>query len=121
MKNWIKNNRNYIILFILATIICIPLISKYENVFFDDGIQHIAKSYGAFESIGDGQIIPNIMINFCNGFGYSWNIFYGPISTFFPLIFRIFTDSYIVCYKLTLFAGLFLSRNFYVQICKKIY
>ena len=44
-----------------------------------------------------------IMSNFCNNFGYSWNIFYSPLTAYIPLIFRIFSFSFETCLKLFMF------------------
>ena len=35
-----------------------------------------------------------IMSNFCNNFGYSWNLFYSPFTAYFPLLFKIFNFTY---------------------------
>ncbi|MBR3697081.1 MAG: hypothetical protein IKM97_02250 [Clostridia bacterium] len=43
LKN--KNFINVLIMFFLTIIICLPMINKNLNVYYDDGIQHIARSY----------------------------------------------------------------------------
>ncbi len=67
------------------------------------GIQHIARLMGTFQSLQEKQIFPVIMSNFCNGFGYSWNLFYSPFTAYIPLIFKIFGTSFIGCIKLFIF------------------
>ena len=79
MKNKIKD---YTIILVFAIIISIPSLNKNFNIYGDDGIQHIARLMGTYQSIAEGEIPPVIMSNFCNGFGYSWNIFYSPITDF---------------------------------------
>ena len=90
-----KENVKQILVLLFATIfVCIPLVTKDIDVTYDDGIQHIARLIGTESSLKEGQT--EIMSDFCNGFGYSWNLFYSPITAFMPLIFRIFTFSNII-------------------------
>ena len=96
-----------IILFVCALIVCLPLLSSEINISYDDGVQHIARLIGTETGIKEGQT--SIMSEFCNGFGYSWNLFYSPITAFVPLIFRIFGASYINCIKLFMFVITFIS------------
>lgn len=96
MKERIKS---YIFIIILSIIVSIPLFNGDFNIYIDDGIQHICRLMGTYQSITEGQTFPMIMSNFCNQFGYSWNIFYSPITAYVPLLFRLFTDSYVVCLK----------------------
>lgn len=118
MKNRIKD---YIIVLVFALIISIPLASENLNIYVDDGIQHIARLMGTFQSImEDGQTIPVIMSNFCNGFGYSWNIFYSPLTAYLPMIFRIFTSSYETILKLFMILVSFLSGVSMYEFMNKI-
>ena len=110
MKDKVKNKiRDYLIILLFALIVSIPLISSNINIYIDDGIQHIARLMGTFQSIDEGQFIPVIMSNFCNGFGYSWNIFYSPFTAYVPMIFKIFTDSFEVILKLFMILLSYLS------------
>lgn len=99
----------YIFIFIASIAICIPLFSKDLNIFRDDGIQHICRLMGTYQSIEEGQFFSVIMSNFCNGFGYSWNIFYSPITAYVPLILKIFNLTYTNCIKVFMFIVVFLS------------
>ena len=117
MKDKIKD---YIFIFIVAIIVCIPLFNKNYNIFIDDGIQHVCRLIGTFESIAENQKFPVIMSNFCNGFGYSWNIFYSPITAYVPLLFKLFTSSYIICIKLFMLLVTFLSGITMYEFLKKI-
>ena len=105
VKKIFMNNKTFIAsLFIIITsiLISIPIFNPDFNMQFDDGIQHICRLIGTEQSINEGQPIPVIMSNLCNGFGYSWNLFYSPVTSYLPLIFRIFTKSYEMCLKLFL-------------------
>ena len=102
LKSIIHNKITLVSLFIIiiSIIISIPMFDPNYNLQFDDGVQHICRIIGTEQSIKEGQLIPVIMSNFCNGFGYSWNLFYSPVTAYLPLIFRIFTTSYEMCLKL---------------------
>lgn len=89
---------------IVSIISLIPMFDPNYNIQFNDGIQHICRLIGTEQSIKEGQLIPVIMSNFCNEFGYSWNLFYSPVTAYLPLIFRIFTTSYEICMKLFVLA-----------------
>ena len=115
-KYILKNDKSlsYVIIFIITLLTCIPLFSKYIDISADDGIQHICRLIGTHASLKEGGLFPVVMSKFCNGFGYSWNIFYSPLTAYVPLIFKIFTNSYLVCLKVFMFLTMFLSRNIYV-------
>ncbi len=105
-----KENVKSSILLLLASIcICLPLLNKKLNIGYDDGIQHIARLMGTYQSIQEGQLFPVIMSKFCNGFGYSWNLFYSPVTAYVPLIFKLLGFSFTNCIKLFVFCVVFLS------------
>lgn len=110
MFNTILNKPNIkqiLVLLFASVFICLPLLSSQIDISYDDGIQHIARLIGTDASIKEGQT--EVMSDFCNGFGYSWNLFYSPLTAFTPLIFRIFNCSYVDCIKLFMFVVTFLS------------
>lgn len=118
IKEILKNEKYYslIIILIASIFICLPLMSKKTDMTYDDGIQHICRLMGTYQSLQEGQT--NIMSNFCNGFGYSWNIFYSPLTAFLPLIFKILGLSFTVCIKLFIFLVVFLS-GYFMYLCVK--
>ena len=103
----IKNFKEILIIVFASVFVCIPLLSQQIDISYDDGIQHIARLIGTETSIKEGQTA--IMSDFCNGFGYSWNLFYSPLTAYLPLIFRIIGCSYINCIKLFIFLVTLLS------------
>ena len=120
IKEVLKNEKYYsiIIILIASIFICIPLMSKNIDMTYDDGIQHIARLMGTYQSLGEGQI--SIMSSFCNGFGYSWNIFYSPITAVAPLLFKLLGLSFTACIKLFMFVVVFLSGYFMYVFTKKV-
>ena len=109
-----------IIIFILALIVSIPLASKDLDIYVDDGIQHIARLMGTYQTIAEGEFPPAIMSNFCNQFGYSWNIFYSPLTAYVPMIFRIFTNSYELILKLFILLLSFLTGIAMYEFVNKV-
>lgn len=108
------------IILLVAIITCIPLLWSNLDVYFDDGIQHIARAYASFLALQNGES-PTVLSTLTNGFGYSWDLFYGFLSTFIIIFCKLFTSTFINAYKLTLFLGLLLSRIYYVHMCKFYY
>ena len=105
-----KENTNLIIiLFVISIFVCLPLLKSDIDMTYDDGIQHICRLMGTYQSIEEGQMFPVIMSEFCNGFGYSWNIFYSPITAFVPLVFKLIGVSFATCIKLFMFLVVFVS------------
>ena len=115
-----ENIRCMAILIIISFIMCIPLLKENVAVYHDDGIQHISRAYGTFEAIKSGVLFGNIIPNFANGFGYSWNLFYGAFTTFGIIFFKLITGSYIVAYKLFVFVCLLLSGIFMFKFVSNV-
>lgn len=111
IKNILKksNVKEILILLVLTIFICLPLLSSKLDIMYDDGIQHVSRLIGTYQSIEEGQTFPVIMSKFCNNFGYSWNIFYSPLTAYIPLIFKLIGLSFIGCLKLFMFLVVFLS------------
>lgn len=122
IKKLFKNQKliSYIIIILVTIFTCIPLFSKYIDISVDDGIQHICRLIGTYDSLQEKNLFPVIMSGFCNGFGYSWNIFYSPLTAYLPLIFRIFTTSFVICLKLFMFSTMLLSGIFMYKLVYKI-
>lgn len=127
MKKFIKEQLNnkkrlsYMIIIAIAIFLCIPLFSKYMDIARDDGIQHICRLIGTFNSIKQGDKFGIIMSDFCNGFGYSWNLFYSPLTAYIPLLFRLFTSSFVLCLKLFMLFTIALSGICMFQFVYKMF
>ena len=119
MREKLKKYKYIFIILVVAIIASIPLFRKDLDVYYDDGIQHIARAYATYLSIINGEHT-EVLSSLANGFGYSWDLFYGNFSTIFILIGKCITTTFIGGYKFTLFIGLILSRNNYVLVCKSI-
>lgn len=115
MKEKILKNKkiiDYIILIIVGCILCIPLLNSKIDVYSDDGIQHIARAFGTWTSIKQNGVFPNVIGSFTNNFGYSWNLFYGSLSTYVIIFINLIFNNFIISYKLFVFFALVLSGIF---------
>lgn len=107
-----RKSIDVIIIILVASFLGIPLLLRNLDVYQDDGIQHIARAYGTFMSFKDGNFFPNVITSFTNNFGYSWNLFYGPISTYGVIFASLITNNFIVGYKIICYIAMILSGIF---------
>lgn len=113
MKSFLKNiSKNkiihYILIFVAATIAAIPLI-KLRIYGTDDGFIHILRIMGVENILQEGNFPPLIHSTYCNGFGYAINVFYPPLVTYMPLIFKFFFSSFSDCLKIYTYITLMIS------------
>ena len=113
-----RNIIDIVLIIIIASIVCIPLLNNKLNVYSDDGIQHISRAYGTLESIKNGNF--NIISSFTNNFGYSWNLFYGPINTYAIILLNLIVKNYIIAYKILVYGLLILSGLFMYKFMYKM-
>ncbi len=67
---------------------------------------------GTLGSIKQDGLCPNIISIFANNFGYSWNLFYGPLSTYSIIIINFLCNNFIIAYKIFVLCVLALSGIF---------
>ena len=108
MKEKIKSCKYIIIILITALVVGIPLFWKNLDVYADDGIQHLVRGFLTSNSVKAGENT-NVLNRLANGFGYSWNLFYGPLSSFLIVLLNFITNNIIIAYKLLVFLGMFFS------------
>ena len=68
----------------------------------------------------DGQFLPEIANNFCQGFGYSWNLFYPPLSTYISAFFKIFVEKFVTSMNLTVIFSLIVGSISMYKLVKDI-
>lgn len=120
----LKNDKiiHYILIFLAAAIAGMPLINLriYGT---DDGFIHILRIMGVDEILKNGTFPPYICSRYCDGFGYAINLFYPPLVTYGPLLFKMFTGHYYDCLKIYSFFTIFISGitmyKFVYEITKK--
>lgn len=120
----IKENKwiHYIIIIIIGVILSMPL-SQIQIRETHDGVLHMLRLIGTVDTLKIGQFPPLINQNYCNGSGYSMNLFYPPLVTYLPLLIKLFTSSYTVTLKI--FGGICIVLSgvtmyqFVYQVTKK--
>lgn len=121
-KNLIKQclkYKSYIIIVIIGIIVSLPFTVK-GGISTHDGLAHLARSYATVKGFLDGQIPSVIASNFCGNFGYSWNLFYPPLSTYIAAIFKIFVPTFITALKLTVIFAIIMSGITMYNLIKSI-
>lgn len=106
----------YVILFV-SIIVCIPLCNRSLTPGSDSEFS-LYRNQSTARAILDGQIIPLVDPDAAGGFGYSMNIFYGVLSTYFIGLFRVILPTWGASINLFLFLSLFLSGVFMYNFAK---
>lgn len=92
ISRFLIKNKGYI--YIIGIVICaiflsIPLFNNKLDVLRDDGAQHVIRIEETAKAIKN-MTSPKVYYDLYNGFGYSWDIFYGNFTSFIPSIFCAF-------------------------------
>lgn len=110
-------------LFLLSLVLCAPL---YTQGFFEghDYWAHAMRITSTMDGLSDGQIPPQIGTQ-ANAYGYSWNLFYGPLSNYLVVFFRILTiwipgATMALAYKLFIFSTFFFSGFFLFRFVREV-
>ena len=75
----------YILMILLTAVICIPIFTM--NLFLrNEATLHMARIISIDEVLKDRVFPPIIDYKFMNGFGYALNLFYGPLTTYIPIV-----------------------------------
>lgn len=112
----------YFIIFFLSCIIIAPIFSM-DLTQNNEARLHMARITSIDSVLKDGIFPPIIDYSYMNGFGYALNLFYGPLTTYIPIIlFNIFETSGMVL-KIFTFFTVFISGitmyNFIYTVTKR--
>ncbi len=119
MKKILEKYKYGIVILIATMVLSIPLLWKNLDVYFDDGVQHICRAYSTYLSMKAGEST-QVLSNLANGYGYSWNMFYGAFSTVFIILCKFIVGNFVNAYKLTLFLGLLFSGFTMYKLVQKL-
>ena len=97
----IKNNKkiHYMIIIIIGIILS-SFLCRIQIRDSHDGSLHMLRLIGTYDTLKLGQLPPLVNQNYCNGLGYSMNLFYPPLVTYIPLLIKLFVPTYSVALKL---------------------
>ena len=113
-----ENTKYYFIIVILSLMVCSLLFIGYPQG--QDTVYHISKTVGTEIALKDGQILPLISSNFVKGFGYSWNIFYPPLSNYIMMIIKVILGSYVEALNVLIFLTVMFSGIFMFNFVKEV-
>lgn len=101
----LKENKwiHYLIIIIIGICLSIPL-NEIQIRDTHDGCLHMLRLIGTLDTIEIGQFPPLINQNYCSGSGYSMNLFYPPLVTYIPLLFKLIVPTYAMALKV--YAGI---------------
>lgn len=118
----IKENRSVVdivCLLFVALILSIPMFRFNHDIYLDDGSQHLMRAYGSYQSMKQNGN-SNIISNFVNGFGYSWNLFYGSLSTDFIIMISLTFGGFNVGFKISMALTFFLAGSLMYKFVKEM-
>ena len=75
----------YAVILILTIIISAPMFTM-NLALNNEAILHMSRIIAIDEVIKDGNFPAIINSKFMDGFGYALNLFYGPLTTYVPII-----------------------------------
>jgi len=107
----IKENRTVFdcfVILIVALILVIPMLNKKTDIYLDDGSQHLMRAYWSYKSLAQNGS-SSVISSFANGFGYSWDLFYGPLSAYLIIIMGVAFGSFNIGFKITIYLIMFLA------------
>ena len=112
----------YILIFFLSCIIIAPIFSM-DLTQNNEARLHMARIFSINSVLKDGVFPPIIDHKYINGFGYALNLFYGPITTYIPIIFLNLLGTSGLALKVFAFFTVFLSGitmyNFIYSVTKR--
>lgn len=111
---WIERLAPYAIITIIGLIVCLPLI-KDSGISGHDSLFHAYRIPSTANSLKDGQVVPQVDPEALGGFGYSWNMFYGPLSSYISTLLRVVTPDWFTAINIfiilsTIASGIFIYR-----------
>lgn len=119
-KEMIKNVINIAIIIVISAILSIFLLNDKLDVFRDDGIQHIIRIEETANNIRNMES-SKVYNNLCNGFGYSWDLFYGNFTSLIPGVICLIIGSPVIAFKIFLFLLLLFSGITMYISCLRIF
>ena len=112
----------YIIIFVLSCIIIAPIFSM-DLTQNNEAKIHMARILSIDSVIKDGIFPPIIDYSYMNGFGYALNLFYGPLTTYIPIILLNILGTSALALKVFTFFTVFISGitmyNFIYTVTKR--
>ena len=113
-----ENIKYYFIICLMGICLSVPLMRGY--MIGHDSESHIARVMSTVISLKQHQILPMIASNYVNGLGYSWNMFYPPLTNYLAILLKIFTSTYVQALNLLVGLSIIFSGIFMYHLTEKI-
>lgn len=98
---------HYLIVLIFGMILCAGIWAYLGQIMVgDDYAFHVMRLQSASRAWSNGQIVPQVDPDALNGFGYAYNLFYGPLITYFAAGLQAVVNFWPVAINLLLMACL---------------
>ena len=109
MKKVISNKYFHFFIILLFSIVIVYPLFKMQLGNYNEFRIHIGRIIHIRETIEQGIFPPLLNDKNMNGFGYALNIFYGPLTTYVPILISYICGSVIISIKIFTFLTVFLS------------
>lgn len=112
---------HYFVVFAFGFVLCMGLWGHLGQFLLgDDAYFHIARLESASKAWSNGQIVPQVDPDALNGFGYAYNLFYGPAITYLTAGLKVLVGGWPIAINLALIICLILSGILMCRTMMKI-
>lgn len=117
IKRFFRNNWHYFVTLVFGVILTVGVWALIWQVMTgDDYAFHVTRLQSASKAWSNGQIVPQVDPDALNGFGYAYNLFYGPLVTYVAALLQVVIQNWPVVINLILVgcvvgAGLLMCRT----------
>lgn len=117
IKRFFAKRWQYVVILILGLIVSVGVWGQMDPIMTgDDYAFHMTRLMGASRAWSNGQIVPQVDPDALGGFGYAYNIFYGPLVTYATALLQVIVGSWPVTISLVLvlcviLAGVLMCRT----------
>lgn len=117
IKRFFRNNWHYFVTLVFGVILTVGVWALIWQVMTgDDYAFHVTRLQSASKAWSNGQIVPQVDPDALNGFGYAYNLFYGPLVTYVAALLQVVIQNWPLVINLILIgcvlsAGLLMCRT----------
>lgn len=106
---WVKK-WSFLLVLVFGVILSIGIWGRMDKVIVgDDYAFHVARLQSASHAWSNGQVIPQVDPDALSGFGYAYNLFYGPLVTYVASALQFLVQNWVITINLILILTLVLS------------
>lgn len=83
LRKFFAKNWQYLVVFVFGMILTVGVWARiHQTMTGDDYAFHVTRLQSASRAWSNGQILPQVDPDALGGFGYAYNLFYGPLITY---------------------------------------